>query len=72
MDLMNVLCLGSIIIIGLIVNTLALVYFYYKNSINTLKDRVVISLCLINLLQSVGFGMELNAAINGRLIYVRL
>ena len=62
----DVICLVLTIVIGLVVNTLALVYLIQKNTVSTLKDKVVFMLSLINCLHSIGFAMELYAAVHGK------
>ena len=64
MEVISVVCLATIIVVGLIVNTLAMVFLIY-DSLRTMKNKVVFMLCVVNSLQSVGFGMELTAAIRG-------
>jgi len=61
----DVVFLSCIMVTGLVVNTVALVFLLRKKSTSTLKDKVIIVLCIINVLQSTGFGIELNAAIKG-------
>ena len=65
MEAISVACLGSIITVGLVVNTLAMLFLVQKNSLKTMKNKVVFMLCVINSLQSVGFAMELSAIVRG-------
>ena len=64
MKVISVVCLSSIIVVGLIVNNLAMLFLIH-NSLKTMKNKVVFMLCVMNSLQSVGFGMELSAAVRG-------
>ena len=50
---------------GLVANFMAMVYVLRKESLKSLKDKVIIALSLLNILQSIGFGIELNAAVSG-------
>ena len=65
MDDVSLVCLVSIIGVGIFVNILAIVFLVHKSSLKTMKDKVVLMLCVMNSLQSVGFGMELSAVIEG-------
>ena len=66
MDVISIACLTSIIAVGLFVNSLAQVFLVRRNSLKTMKDRILLILCVVNSLQSVGFAMELSAAITGK------
>ena len=65
MELLNVVCLVVIITLGSFCNTFALYFLLCKHTKTTHKDKIVALLCSINLLQNVGFGIELHAALKG-------
>ena len=66
MEEFQVVCLGLIISAALTCNIVALVFILHKQS-STLKDKTIAILCIINILQTGAYGIEMHAAIQSQI-----
>ena len=67
MRLMHVITLAIIIVAGICFNVSAVIFISRKNSNTSLRDKIVVVLCVINLLQTIGFGIEVHSTVTGLL-----
>ena len=68
----NIVCLSATISASLICNAFALIFIFRKNDERNLKDKIIGFLCCINGCQTIGYAVELHAAINGRATQVHI
>ena len=67
MEYISVICLITLILFGIVCNTFAIWYLYSKNKKQSIKDKITTSLCIINLVQVVGYVVELYSTVRGNI-----
>ena len=65
MEVADIVCLSFIIFLGMIFNGVAILFIIRKNSIKTLRDKIVAIMCFTNMSQSISYAVELKAAVEG-------
>ena len=59
----KIVCLSLIIVCGISCNVFGLIFIFRQECEKSLKDKIVAILCVINASQSLGYAIELHAAI---------
>ena len=65
MDILSAVCLSVIISMEITFNAFAIIFIRQKHSRKTLKDKIVMIMCVMNMAQSISYGIELKSAIEG-------
>merc|ERR1719427_2520314 len=62
----NIVCLILIIVLGISCNTFGVTFIFRQDAERNLKDKIIAILCIINASQSIGYAIELHAAIKNQ------
>ena len=66
MTIANIVCLVLIIVFGILCNAFGLTFILRHDAERTLKDKIIAILCIMNASQSLGYAIELHAAIKNQ------